>query len=844
MSLISRSNDPQTVTLTARAALAIFATMLVLFYVGSIASQQLQPSGTIPRIQETMYELDSAYAAYSDLRAAEIAFVNGGRPDDLTRFKQSNARMKVHLDRVFKLINGGPPIDELRKLERKVDERIELSEEVIEKRNKKGGNASSWPLAGSQSSRVLSAEIDSRFTRVRTSLKDMLFATNEKIGNANLATLGGIWTLMMFAILMLVSILILLDRYVIDRQRSEKELAEREARIRAIVDTAPDGILIVSEDGTIESANGALGRMFGYVSEELVGEKAQSIIDDFGAADKSTSGEMKTGGRKIVGHALETLGRREDGSTFPIEVTLSILHLSDRKVLTAIVRDITLRKEAERRVSEFYSTVSHELRTPLTSIRTALGLMTSGAVGDLSEKGSHLVRIAGSECDRLIRLINDILDFRRIEAGKLVLKPQMVSAEALIHDTFEAIKGLAEEQDIKLEREIKTDDFVHCDPDRIVQVLTNLISNAVKFSDRGGQVGVCVERTDRDGFRFSVTDRGPGIRQDQISKLFTRFQQLDSSDTRKKGGTGLGLAISKAIVNQHGGEIGVETSFGRGSTFWFELPERKKVRAASEETLELSRLRVLLAVDDDALAEPLRAMISALGISALSGATLAQCERLLSKVPDACVMDVELADGSGLDLLLSGEADLVKASVPIVLISGWTSETDTVSGPILIDCQTDPFETERLTHLLGLTHKEVGSRRVLLVEGDLARSALIKETLKRSGFDVFEYQEAGTAGRSAREFKPDLVVIDVSISNERCYEVLGELRKQNENVLPLVLYTRGALTPSAVSKVTLGLTRHVDGPQLSKEEFLYLTSGLLKGILLTGKKASESHSLV
>ncbi|MBX9691706.1 MAG: CHASE3 domain-containing protein, partial [Cyanobacteria bacterium] len=201
-----------------------------------------------------------------------------------------------------------------------------------------------------------------------------------------------------------------------------------------------------------------------------------------------------------------------------------------------VIEDISLRREAEKRVSEFYSTVSHELRTPLTSIRGALGLIEGGKAGDLSARAQHLISIANNECDRLIRLINDILDIRKIEAGKVELHLESLSPNALVLESVESMRSFASQHSIKLEASLTCDDAIWCDHDRLIQILTNLISNAVKYSQPDTDV-VAATLPGPGVVRFEVRDSGPGIAERDQRKLFRYFQQLDSSDTRQKGGS-------------------------------------------------------------------------------------------------------------------------------------------------------------------------------------------------------------------------------------------------------------------------------------------------------------------
>lgn len=250
--------------------------------------------------------------------------------------------------------------------------------------------------------------------------------------------------------------------------------------------------------------------------------------------------------------------------------------------ICGFTHDITERKEAERRVAEFYSTVSHELRTPLTSIRAALGLLEGGVTELNSAESMDLISIALHEADRLIRLINDILDMRKMEAGKLIMRIASLEPSAVVNGTLGAMRGFAQEYNVELVTWIQEEKHFLGDYDRVLQVLANLLSNAIKFSPAGGTVTLSVEAGSRGRIKFSVSDNGPGIPAHQQGKLFGLFQQLDSSDSRARGGTGLGLAISKAIVEKLGGTIGFSSEEEKGSTFWFELPMTEQPAAEPE----------------------------------------------------------------------------------------------------------------------------------------------------------------------------------------------------------------------------------------------------------------------
>ncbi len=371
-------------------------------------------------------------------------------------------------------------------------------------------------------------------------------------------------------------------RDITERVRAEELLAEREARMRAIVDTAPDGIITVNSDGTLESTNGALERLLGYKTGEILGQDVNTVLPQLLSGDGDSISPLRTGERRIFGVGREFHGIKKDGEKVPVEVSLSVIKLGNQQILTGIVRDITERKEAEQRVKDFYSTVSHELRTPLTAIRTALGIMEHSFMGELVDQAKPVVLVASKETDRLIRLINDILDIRKIEAGKLDLKLKKLEPKAIVTLALDGLKTLTDEAGVNIEQDLAETRRVLADEDRLQQVLTNLLSNAVKWSPKDGTVKISTREIDQR-CRFEVTDDGPGIPEEEVDKLFGRFQQVTSRDDRSRGGTGLGLAIAKAIVEQHGGDIGVDMRPDqKGSIFWFELPLELKIAVESE----------------------------------------------------------------------------------------------------------------------------------------------------------------------------------------------------------------------------------------------------------------------
>ncbi len=269
---------------------------------------------------------------------------------------------------------------------------------------------------------------------------------------------------------------------------------------------------------------------------------------------------------------------RKDGTSFPVEYVARPLldSAADKQGDEAIgvvvaFTDTTERSALDRMKDEFISTVSHELRTPLTSLRAALGLVTGGALATRPEKMQHMLEIAIGNTDRLIRLVNDILDIERISSGNSELHAVMFSAKALIERAIGLQQAAAMKTNLRFH--VQSDGVeVFGDPDRILQALANLISNAIKYSPPGSEITLTACRLDEHEAQVDIRDRGRGIPADKLDSIFERFQQVDASDSRAMGGTGLGLAICRSILTQHGGRIWVTSPPGEGATFHFTLP--------------------------------------------------------------------------------------------------------------------------------------------------------------------------------------------------------------------------------------------------------------------------------
>jgi len=325
--------------------------------------------------------------------------------------------------------------------------------------------------------------------------------------------------------------------------------------------------------------------------------------------------------------------------------------------------DIEQLKELERLKTDFVSTVSHELRTPLTSMRGALGLLLGGAGGDLSPKGRELLRIALTNTDRLIRLINDILDIEKIDAGQVQIRRDRLDLRPLLETTLAGLEGYAREAGVRLElREVPDLELIG-DSDRLIQVFTNLISNAVKFSPKEAAVEVHA-RVEGDGVRIGVRDYGQGIPAEFASRIFGRFQQAAGAASRRSGGTGLGLSIAKAITELHGGRIGFDDAEGGGTVFHVQLPI-----APAPEGNEDARPVILIVEDDDSMRTVMATLFAHFAHSITVPDAVAAMKALNNHKVRVIIVDHGLPGMDGLAFSRRLRADPRFRALPIILYS-------------------------------------------------------------------------------------------------------------------------------------------------------------------------------
>ncbi|WP_425406043.1 response regulator [Hwanghaeella sp.] len=648
------------------------------------------------------------------------------------------------------------------------------------------------------------------------------------------------------------------------RKAAEKMALEDQTRLQTIFDTAAEAIVVIDTHGTIQRWSQSAQQIFGYTADEAIGTNVSVLTD--GISQTEHTGFIKryeeTREAHIIGIGREVIGRRRDGSPVMIELSVGEAIVGDEVFYTGIMRDITRRKEIEEELIEarlqadaankaksaFLANMSHEIRTPLNAI---VGMTHLLRTTSLTDRQAGFVDRVHASSQNLLAIVNDILDSSKIEAGKLDIENISFDVEKVLRNVADVVAQKAASKGLEFLLSIAPDVPLSLigDPLRIGQILTNYANNAVKFTEEGEiavSVHVVSDCDERVRLRMSVTDSGIGLTPEQQSKLFQSFQQADASTTRRYGGTGLGLSICKKLAELMGGEVGLESTAGKGSTFWFEAPFKKDdhLRTVREYRARSTGTRVLVVDDNDSARLILAGMLEEMGLSVDqaadgSSAIEAYVSALETGAPYAVIfLDWHMPGMDGYETAnrirtLSGNPD----EPTLVMVTAYGDERfpeaskesnlltmlmKPVSASVLYDVVVQLFDgpggaispmSDGRSQIQSATAPNLKDVRILLAEDNTTNQEIVVELLKDTKASVTVVSNGREAVDRIERETFDIVLMDVHmpvIDGVAATKILRSNEKfQN---LPIIAMTANVMAGDRQRFIAAGMTEHLGKP--------------------------------
>ncbi len=580
--------------------------------------------------------------------------------------------------------------------------------------------------------------------------------------------------------------------------RDITELIKESERAMAILASAVDGFVVLDDRGRIANLNEAAETILGISEKEALGKSpaelpvCEEFLNLFSDSKFLTADDRRTERELLM---------EGDGDGQYLKVIARPIFDRRRNFLghLLVMRDVTAEKRIDQMKSDFISMVSHELRTPLTSIKGYVDLILEGDAGEINDVQREFLEIVKQNGDRLVGLINDLLDLSRIESGRVQLRKDPVDLDEAIDHAVDTAKTLieAKKQTLSVTKPDRLPIIIG-DADRIIQVLMNLISNAVKYTPDEGRIALKVEADDKF-VTVSVSDTGIGISLADQAKLFEKFFRVDNSLTREVGGTGLGLSIVKTLVEAHGGRIWVESELGKGSTFAFTLPIVGSVEAVGrgvpEKDDELAADgRVVLVVDDEIdIVKLIRLHLEKEGyrvLTALSGEEaleIAKRER-----PNVITLDVLMEGINGFEVIRRLSEDPATADIPVIVISVICDEDQcyTFGGASYL---SKPIDKEKLSLAVKrLISKEDQEEdiSILVIDDGGGMAKAIAEAFQDKRYTVRTARSIEKALSMSSKLKPDVIVLDAKMASEDAHRTIERLKKCGDAIgAEVILFT-------------------------------------------------------
>jgi len=640
---------------------------------------------------------------------------------------------------------------------------------------------------------------------------------------------------------------------VTERKRAEADLRESEERFRSAFDYAAIGMALVSPVGRFLKVNRALCEIVGRSEEHLLACDFQSITHP-----EDVSGDEAQMQRVLSGavptYQMEKRYIHTDGHVVWVQLTVSLVRDAAGKPLYFVseILDVTDRRRAEselrwardealrasRLKSEFVANMSHEIRTPMNGV---IGMNTLLLETDLTPEQHEFAQTVQDSAKSLLRIINDILDFSKIEAGKLDLEVIDLAVRETVDGAIQLLTPRAREKELELVARIDPEvhELVRGDPVRLRQVLLNLIGNAIKFTDRG-RVTVRVTRSLDDAhdvvLRFEISDTGVGISREARKRLFHAFSQADGSMSRRYGGTGLGLAISKQLTELMGGQIGVESEVGRGSTFWF-TARMQKVQSTPEASSP-PRKRALVVDDSITVRTDLLIKLDGLGVAAHGVADgpaaldWLRAARAHGEAVDLVLLDLQMPGMSGIELAREIRSDRELAALPLIMVTGFAERCHEIEAREagIAGYLTKPVRQTELGECVGRvlarqsgstgSHVEPPRRRerdrtrVLVAEDNAVNQKVAQLTLERLGYSV-KVVSNGIEALAALEQEPfHVVLMDCQMPEMDGFETTSEIRRREGGFAhhPIIAMTASAMQGDRERCFVVGMDDYIAKP--------------------------------
>lgn len=652
---------------------------------------------------------------------------------------------------------------------------------------------------------------------------------------------------------------------ILQRTASELEnrVADRTIWLANIIDNAADGIIVIDSVGTVREFNPSAERIFGYDKSELIGKNLNVLMPEPMSTEHDSYlwHYATTGNKRMIGNVRETLGRHKSGKVFEIDLAISESVLDGEKVFTGLVRDISVRKQAERELvsakleaeqatiakSEFLANMSHEIRTPMNAI---IGMSELALQMELAPKQRHYIEKVNNSAESLLGIINDILDFSKIEAGKITLELREFALDDLLDELADVIGMQAEEKGVELLFDIPASTKAHFIGDslRLKQILLNLGSNAVKFTKQGEVVIKLTTQMVNDekiALDIEVRDSGIGMTDEQASRLFQPFNQADNSITRSHGGTGLGLVICRSLVSLMDGEINLTSKLGEGTVVKAKvLLGRSNTTAKHLEMPHFENLRALV-VDDNLTSNRILAdLLVRLGIIATTTSSSSEALKYLDQSQDngltydLLFVDWRMPEMDGIELinhleripsikpkqiymLSAAMPEDVKAAAQGLKHSGVLQKP--LNASRLYDALANSFKpghganrsrgSERHAEQLALAREKIAGAHLLVVEDNAINQEITLELLQRAGVSAVVANNGAEALTLIESDEFDAVLMDIQMPIMDGYTATREIRAHDKYAeIPIIAMTANAMQSDVEKAICAGMNAHIAKP--------------------------------